>query len=385
RQEATTLLEAAARAEGEPIAVSSYDDPEGSGSTHVEGPAWVFYFSYDHADRVSGRMGRWRRSPSGLDDGVAWLAARVAEYGPPARVALLAPIESSGAHAVLEWPEATLPTEVTLHCVKNNWTVREDRTPAYGPRQGGKPIGPYRVSLDRLRRRLEHHVTAPTRTSAWPFLERTETWASERAVALERLEAIVPNVHVYDLFDNLETATGLLARLDQGLPACTGAFLIMRSPDAATLTRLRSRLWQITSATGLRSKQLTQQLPFTHEPSTHEPLPEPPTDQVDWLESPFAPTLLREQVLPKFFRGQRFQIVPASFVTVPGALAEWLSLPPASASPASRKYAATTRRLAPLRLRHPESGRSVYLNVGDQEEMLRFAHALLSGLIAARR
>lgn len=58
---------------------------------------------------------------------------------------------------------------------------------------------------------------------------------------------------------------------------------------------------------------------------------------------------------------------------------------PAAPGMRSRKYAQVTSNIYPLRLAHPPTGLSVYLNTGGTpDELRRYAHALLAARLGPR-
>lgn len=103
---------------------------------------------------------------------------------------------------------------------------------------------------------------------------------------------------------------------------------MIRAPAEPQTTDVRQRLWALTESTGLRRTQLTWRPGIQHEPTTREPLPPPPDEQLDWVEGPLAAPLLREDLLPVADPGLRCEVVPACFAVVDGAVEQWLHVPP---------------------------------------------------------
>lgn len=159
---------------------------------------------------------------------------------------------------------------------------------------------------------------------------------------------------------------------------------VIHAPREPQLSALRERLGTLTHGAGLSGKQLTWRPGLDREPTTGEPLPPPPGEHVDWVEGPLAAGLLDEALLRGGDLGLRWEVLPASFVRVDGAVEQWLHVPPAAASPRSRKYASVIRMLSPLRLVDPSNGESVYLNHGSKDDMRKYAHAMLAARLAAR-
>lgn len=384
REEAIALLTALARRFGQDVAVSTHGDGiSAGGSVYLEGAEWTLAFSYDDYDEVCSHVGMWRKRPAGREASVAWIASRIEAYGLPDCIALLAPTAACAVTAILEWSTAAGCAGVTLRSCGGDWDVREDLEPYPRPRTGLVALREHRSRLDRLQDRLARR---PARAgTARDLLERMEGWVREQGAVLARLEPLLPGVGVLDVAAVLPEAVRVLDAIDGGLPDSDGAFLVIRAPVEPQTSELRARLWSLSRATGLRAEQLTWRPGFAREPTTGEPLPPPPDEQIDWLEGPVAARLLREDLLRVADPGLGCEVVPASFVEVDGAIEEWLRVPPAAASPWSRKYAAVSTNLHPLRLVHPPSGESVYLNSGSSTaDLRRYAHALLAARLGRR-
>jgi hypothetical protein len=285
------------------------------------------------------------------------------------------PTASRPVEVILEWPAAGGCLGVTLHG-GDAWDVREDLDAYPRPRAGLVALREHREALAQLGDRLACRRVR----DGWggEFLARTETWVRARAEVLDRLALLLPQGRVFAMGDVAE-ATRALDTIEGGLPECDGVFVVVRAPAEPGLGELRHRLWTLAHAAGLNVVQLTWRPGFDCEPTTREPMPAPPSEQVEFVEGPLAARLLNDEWLRGVARELRCEVVPASFVTVDGAVEEWLRVPPAADAMRSMKYAFSTQRMWPLRLRDPASGRSVYFNTGgSREELLKYAHALLA-------
>lgn len=381
REQATASLTASLRRLDGDATATDRSDPLSGGTVHVEGATWTAVFSYDDHDRVCSHAALWRKRPAGHEASLAWISARVRAWGPPERVALLAPAESRPVEAVLEWPTPTGYAAVTLLRSEGAWDIREDLHPYPLQRDGQIALREHRARLAALSERL---ASQPA-NSGWlgAYCERTATWVRARDTALAWLEPRIGGAGVVDVVDAAARAMSLLDALASGLPACDGAFLVIHTPGDRQRDALRDRLWTLARAAGLSTTQLTGRPLFEREPTTGEPLPPPPPVQIHWLESPLAARLLREELLGAVDPGLRCEVVPASLTTVDDAVEEWLRVPPPAASPRSWKYAKLTRTLRPLRLVHPPTGEAVHLDHGEPDELRRYAHALLAARLAA--
>lgn len=384
RAQAIEILEQFARGIGEDIKLSDHGEPlSGGGSVYLKSATWTIGFSYDVYDTVVSRIGMWRHHPAGREASFAWLAARIDAYGPPDCIALLAPTEARTLDLLLEWSDPSGCTEVTLLCHGEQWDVREDRTAYPRQRTGHVEIVEHRAQLEQLRHRLTRVPAPPGPLAAQ--LQRTETWLRAREDALAALESRLPGIGVVDVFDALAGATRTLDAIDRGLPDCDGAFLVIRPTTGAHVHELHTRLWRLAQATGVRITHLTARPGYDCEPTTREPLPPPPDEDIEWVEGPLAANLLRDELQHFADAAAHCEIVPARLVTVDGAVEEWLRIPPPADDIGSTKYAFSSQRLHPLRLTHPDSGASVYLNHGaSRDDVRRHAHALLAARLGQR-
>lgn len=384
RDQAIARLTEFARSLGDDPRLTDHGEPlSGGGSVYLEGATWTIGFSYDLYDTVVSRIGMWRHHPAGREASFAWIAASIDAYGPPDGIALLAPTDTRTLDLLLEWSDPSGCTEVTLLCHGEQWDAREDRTAYPRQRSGHIHIAHYRAQLGQLRARLTRIPAQPGPLAAQ--LRRTEDWLRAREDALAALESRLPGIGVVDVFDALAGATRTLDAIDRGLPDCDGAFLVIRPAAGADLNELHDRLWRLAQATGVRLTQVAVRPSHDREPTTREPLPPPPDDTIQWAHGPLAASLLRDELQRFADLAAHCELVPARRVTVDGAVEEWLRIPPPADDIGSTKYALSSKRLHPLRLTHPDSGVSVYLNHGDsRDDVRRHAHALLAARLKSR-
>lgn len=378
--EAIARLQAHAREHGEDLAVSEQLDAEGcGGSVYLAGPTWTYAFSQIY-DEVRGHMCRWRETPAGRAASLAWIAGRVAAYGRPDCVAVLAPRRGRSVDAMLEWQTASGRVAVGLLVRDGAWDVREDHHATRLERGGHVAIAGHLERLVHLRERLAGQPPRPAAVES--ILEQIRTWVRDRHEVLTALAPLVPGVGMID-FDAIGDASRMLDRVDAGPCAGDGAFLVIRRPLTARLDEVVNKLLFDSGTATPRVVQLTAHPGIDREPHSGEPLPPAPDDRVVWLEGPLAVRVLRDALHGADPHGQ-CEVVPASFVTVDGAVESWPHVPaPADPRGWSRKYAVLTRNLHPLRLTDPRTGTSVYLNNGERDELRRYAHALLAARLAA--
>lgn len=383
KAEAIARLRAHARERGEALTLVEYTDPEGAGgSVHLEGPTWTYAFSEIY-DEVWGHMCQWRKTPAGREASVAWIAGRVAAYGPPDCVAVLAPRQSLPVEALLEWSTADGRVAVDLRIDDGAWNVREDHDAHRLERSGHVAIAGHLERLGRLRERLARQPEQPAAVER--ILEQMRTWVRARHEVLTALAPLLPGVGMID-FDAIGEASRMLDRIDAGLSEGDGAFLVIRRPLTSQLDAVHNTLLFRNGTAAPHTMQLTMHPGIDHEPHSREPLPPPPDELVLWVEGPLAVRVLHDALHGADPRGQ-CEVVPASFVTVDGAIEAWPRVPP-PADPRgwSRKYVHIIRDLRPLRLTDPRTGESVYLNRGESADLLRrYAHALLAARLAGRR
>lgn len=375
REQAIELLRAHMRPLAGEVAVEVHEDGLGGGSTYLEGGAWTGAFSHDVYEAVYFHVVLWRKRPAGREASVAQVAASVEQFGPPRCVALLVPTEVAPVEVNLEWAAAAGQFSVRVSVDRGGeWDVREELSAHPLSREGLVSMQEHGEALARLADRLGRRGERDGWTGE--FLGRTEAWVRGRAEVLERLAPLLPGVGVCDLTGSVAEAERVLDVVAGGLPDCDGVFVVIAASDPQA-EEVSSRVSRQAFVAGLRVVHLTWRPGFDCEPTTREPMPPPPPEQIEFVEGPLAARLLTDEWLPA-----RCEVLPASFVTVEGAVEEWLRVPPAADAPRSRKYEFSTRRMWPLRLSDPASGRSVHVNMGgSREELLRYAHALL----AARR
>ena len=378
RAAATRALIEVGRRYAPSVKESDHDDGlTGGGTVYLEAGPWTLGFEYDCTDLVTRHMGMWPHAQIGEDASLAFVRARVEAYGPPGRIALLAPQAPSRAEAKLEYPAKGRTVSIGLRSSgPGEWDAREDWDTYAIDR-------PETIALEAHRARLAGILERAARIDDGdPLLARTVAWVRERDRILAALAAIAPRVGVVDAFDAAGGAEDLVAAFGAARERIDGVFVIARAAAPEAAESVRQAIRKVTGRIGLRSAQLTWTPGYTHAPETNEPLPPPPEDAVDWVEGSIAGDLLSPVLLVS--SGPRVEIVPARLVTVPRAVEEWLHVPPAPEPRSHFKYSFLTSTLHPLRLRDPALGISVYLNSGSREEMLQYAHALLARGVGTR-
>src|SRR5690606_17135831 len=128
---------------------------------------------------------------------VAWVAERVAMYGPPECVALLVPTASRPVQAIVEWAAAGGCLGVSLLVGDDGeWDVREDLDAHPRARRGLVTLREHREALARLGDRLARRGQHGGWTGA--FLAAMERWVRARAEVLGRLALLLSAVPVWD-------------------------------------------------------------------------------------------------------------------------------------------------------------------------------------------
>lgn len=381
--EAIALLEAHARAGGEHTTRERERDEAGCGSTvYVRSPTWTCRFSED-TDEVWDHVGMRRNHPAGQAASVAWVRERIAACGLPDRVVVLPLRHGWAVEAVLEWSDVAARVEVTLQIRDGAWDVRADLHGYPSTRGRLVEIHTHRERLAALREHLAHQPAASR--SARALVDTISRWVRERDEVLAALEPLIPGVGMLDVGDAIADVTRILDLLAAEPSPGDGAFLVVRRPLPSRLQEMRRNLFQRTGAVGPRSVTLTHDTGPIVEPTIREPLPAPPDEYVEWVEGPLGARFLRD-ALRTVDLEDTCEVIPAVFVTVDGAVEERPRVPPPPDPQHDLiQHLFVAKLLHPLRLSHPPSGVSVYLNFGESEaEVRRYAHALLAARIASR-
>ncbi len=371
--EAIPMLRLLAEEDGPEVTVRDAEDDIG-GTVRVDGAVWSYAMEYDLWRRVDRHIYRRRNQPAGLAASLAYIRERIDLYGPPDCVL-------AGEYAELEWTCESRRVTVMLTHRGLDWSVHEDHASS-GEHARLDPPPPRELTglvdyMGRLAAARERLDRLPLGASA-DLQKRMGTWIRACERILFRLAPLIAEVGVFDTHGSLAETERTIAMIEAGPPAIDGAFLVIPGDDSL---ELGSRIMEFGRASGLYPQGLTVGMDRYHWCRYDGPLPPSPDRYVQWFAGPLALDIWRRLVPEEHL--PRVSIVPARFTLVEGAVVERLPVPALLEGEENPKIRWLLRRLNPVRVTHPPTGMSVFLNCEENaERLIRYAHTLLAALLA---